>query len=135
MAKEVAFDWLIDIKATKTKIDNISYERSFKCQPYLHTLNRDQSSFLLALRSRSYRGIRSDFGDLFPNKQCPLPGCSEPDSLPHILACQVLVGADTEPSLVQCGDLFSNSVAVQREAALRFEMLLQTTERILETKN
>ena len=46
MAKEAAFDWLMAVKATKTKMDNISYERSFKCQPYLHTLSRDQSSLL-----------------------------------------------------------------------------------------
>ena len=45
------------------------------------------------------------------------------------------MGEDTEPSLVQYGDVFSDSVAVQREAALRFEMLLQARERILETKN
>ena len=93
-AKQAAFSRLVAIKETKTKMDNISYEHSFNCQPYIHTLTRAQSSLLLALRTRTVRGIRSDYGDMFPDKQCPLPGCSEPDSLPHTLACQVLVGTD-----------------------------------------
>ena len=96
-------------------------------------MSRKQSSLLMALRTRTVRGIRSDFGELFPSKQCPLPGCSEPDSLPHTLACQVLVATDTEPSLVQYGDVFSNSVPVQQQAVARFEELLQTRERILES--
>ena len=134
-ARQASFKYLMDIKETKTKMDNISYMNSFLPQSYLLSMTREQSSLMVALRTRTLRGIRSDFGNMYVDKQCPLPGCSEPDSLPHILACQVLVGEDTEPSLVQYGDLFSHSVAVQREAALRFEMLLQTRERILETKN
>ena len=133
MAKQAAFSRLLSIKETKTKMDNISYENNFNCQPYMHTLTRAQSSLLLALRTRTVRGIRSDYGDMFPDKQCPLPGCSEPDSLPHTLACQVLVGTDRELSLVQYGDVFSNSVPVQQQAVARFEELLQTRERILES--
>ena len=131
MAKQAAFSKLMVIKDTKTKMDNISYENSFNCQPYLHTLTRDQSSLLLALRTRTVRGIRSDYGDMFPNKQCPLPDCSEPDTLSHTLACKVLVGSDTEPSLVRYGDVFSSSVPLQRTAVDRFEELLKTRERIL----
>ena len=131
MAKQAAFSKLMVIKDTKTKMDNISYENSFNCQPYLHTLTRDQSSLLLALRTRTVRGIRSDYGDMFPNKQFPLPDCSEPDTLSHTLACQVMVGSDTEPSLVRYGDVFSSSVPLQRTAVDRFEELLKTRERIL----
>ena len=113
-------------------MDNLSYFNSFSPQPYLDILTRQQSSLLMALRTRTVRGIRSDFGELFPSKMCPLPGCLEPDSLPHTLACQVLAGAVNQPSLVQYGDVFSSSVAVKREAVARFEAILQTRERLLE---
>ena len=108
-------------------MDNLSYLDSFRPQPYLDILTRKQSSLLMALRTRTVRGIRTDFGDLFPSKQCPLPGCLEPDSLSHTLVCQVLVGADS-----QHGDVFSSSVAVQQQAVARFEVLLEFRERLLE---
>ena len=94
-------------------------------------LPRDQSSLLLALRTRTYRGIRSDFGDLFPSKECPLPGCSALDSLPHTLACRVLQGSVTEPSSVKYGDVFSPDLTVQREAVARFSLILEARDTIL----
>ena len=119
------------IKDIKTRMDNIGYENSLYCQPYLHTPTRAQSSLLLALRTRTVRGIRSNYGDMFPNKLYLLPDCSKPDTLTHTVACQVLVGSDTEPSLVRYGNMFSKSVPLQRTTVTRFEELLQTRERIL----
>ena len=133
-AKEQAYKRLIAIKETKTKMNNISYTNSYQTQPYLKELTREKSSLLLALRTRSVRGIRSDFGDMFPCKDCPLAGCSQPDSLPHTLACQVLLAAVDEPSLVKYGDVFSSSVAVQEVAVSRFGQLLEARERILENQ-
>ena len=66
-AKQAAFRSLMAIKETKSKMDNILYQNSFNHQPYILRLPRDQSSLLLALRTRTYRGIRSDSGDLFPS--------------------------------------------------------------------
>ena len=90
----------------------------------------DTRCLLMALRTRTVRGIRSDFGDMFPNKECPLAGCSQPDSLPHTLACQVLLAAVPEPSAVQYGDVFSDNVAVQEAAVTRFALLLEARELI-----
>ena len=81
------------------------------------------------------RGIRSEFGNMYPNKQCPLPGCSEPDSLPHTLGCQVLLGAVPGQLEVQYGDVYSDSVAVQEVAATRFALLLEARESILDAKD
>ena len=131
-AKQAAFSRLLAIRETQTKMGHISYDNSFNCQPYMHTLTRAQSSLLLALTTLTVRGIRSNYGDTFPDKQCPLPGCSEPDSLPHTLACQVLVGTDRDLSLVQYGDVFSNTAAAAAAVA-RFKELLLTRARILES--
>ena len=86
----------------------------------------------MALRTRTCRGIRSDFGDMFPCKDCPLAGCSQPDSLPHTLACQVLLAAVPEPSVVQYGDVFSDSQETQNAAILRFSQLVKARTGILE---
>ena len=129
-AKEQAFITLLAIKDTKTKMDNILYTNNFQTQHYITSMSREKSSLLMALRTRTCRGIRSDFGDMFPCKDCPLAGCSQPDSLPHTLACQVLLAAVPEPSVVQYGDVFSNKVAIQEAAVTRFALLLEARELI-----
>ena len=67
---------------------------------------------------------------MFLSKECPLAGCSQPDSLPHTLACQVLLAAVPEPSAVQYGDVFSDSVTVQEVAVTRFAVLLEARQLI-----
>ena len=111
-------------------MENITYTNNLQTQPYITSISRKMSSLLMALRTRTCRGIRSDFGDMFPNKECPLAGCSQPDSLPHTLACQVLLAAVPEPSAVQYGDVFSDNVAVQEVAVNRFALLLEAREQI-----
>ena len=130
-AKQAAFRSLMVIKETKSKMENILHLNSFNPQPYILRLPRDQSSLLLALRTRTVRGIRSNFGNMFLDKKCPLPGCSALDSLPHTLACRVLQGSVTEPSIVQYGDIFSPDLTVQREAVARFSRILEARDTIL----
>ena len=64
-----------------------------------------QLYILLALRTRAARAIRSDFGDMFLDKTCPLENCQMLDSLPHLLACWELLGAVPRRSPVQYGDV------------------------------
>ena len=73
----------------------VTYIGPFALQPYMQSelFNEEMASLLLALRTRTVRGIRTDFGEMFPDKSCPLEGCSLPDSLCHILVCTVLTGA------------------------------------------
>ena len=84
-ARRAAFIYLINIKESKSKMDNISYLNSFQILPYMVSMTREQSSLLLALRTRTVRGIRTEYGDMYLDKGCPLPGCPETDSLPHTL--------------------------------------------------
>ena len=60
------------------------------------------------------------------------PGRLQSARFPHTLACQVLLAAVDEPSLVSYGDVFSSSVAVQEEAVSRFAQLLEAREMILD---
>ena len=101
-ARQAAFKYLIGIKESKTKMDNISYMNSFLPQSYLLTMTREQSSLMLALRTRTLRGIQTDFGNMFTDKQCPLQGCQELDSIAHLLS---------SPASCTC---WANSSAVRR---------------------
>ena len=116
------------IKETKSKMDNIMYMSTFKPQPYILSQTREQSSLLLALRTRSVRGIRTDFGDMYLDKTCPLPGCQDTDSLSHVLTCRVLQAAvrTVEPAVpVQYGDMFSDCQETQAAATAWFSQLLE----------
>ena len=68
---------------------------------------------------------------MYPDKQCPLPGCSEPDSLPHTLSYTGLQEAMEAPSLVQYKDVFSQDTEVQQETVERFALLLEARDKIL----
>ena len=126
-ARQASFKYLMSVKETKSKMDNLLYLSSFKPQPYMLSQSREQSSLLLALRTRTVRGIRSDFGEMHVDKTCPLPGCQETDSLSHVLTCRVLQAAG--PAIetdrpVQYGDVFSPCQETQAAAGEKFRELL-----------
>ena len=132
-ARQASFNYLMLIKESKSKMDNIVYMTSFKPQPYILSQTREQSSLTLALRTRSVRGIRTDFGDMYLDKTCPLPGCQETDSLPHVLTCMVLQAAmrTQDPAgQLQYGDVFSDCQETQAAAVARFSQLLETRRKL-----
>ena len=89
-------------------------------------MTREQSSLMLALRTRTLRGIRTDFGDMFLDKDCPLPGCLAIDSIPHLLVCPALLAAvPAEDTPVQYGDVFASCLDTQTIAISRFSELVR----------
>ena len=90
--REAAIKYIMNQKETKSKMDGIEYSGPFDLQPYRMSpmFTREESSLLLAPRTRSVRGVKSDFGEMYSDKTCPLIGCMELDSLAHILVCSVL---------------------------------------------
>ena len=110
-------------------MDRIEYTGLFDLQSSL--FDEKMVSLLLALRTRTVRGIRCDFGGMFPDKSCPLENCSLPDSLSHILVCRELVGA-IQSSSVEYRDVFSADVQLQWEATLHYSRLLEAREKMLE---
>ena len=124
-AREATIQYLSEIKETKSKVDGITYSGPFTLQAYMQSDMIDEkiTSLLLALQTRTVRGIRSDFGEMFPNKSCPLEGCSLPDSLGHILTCTLLTGT-ARSSTVQYSHGFSGDLQVQWEATSYYSQLL-----------
>ena len=92
----------------------------------MQSMKKDHASLLLALRTRTVRGIRRDFGDMYPDKQC-----SQPDSLPHTLSCRELQEAMEAPSLVHYKEVFSQDTEVQQETVERIALLLEARDKIL----
>ena len=124
------------VKETKSKMDNLMYTSSFKPQPYISSLTREQSSLLMALRTRTVRGKRTDYGNMYVDKTCPLPGCQDTDSLSHVLTCRVLQAAvwTQEPaSPVQYGDVFSDCQETQAAATARFSQVLEARRELTDT--
>ena len=114
------------------------YLSTFKSQPYILSQTREQSSLTLALRTRTVRGIRTDFGDMYLDKTCPLPGCQATDSLHHVLTCRVLQAAvrTQEPAVpVQYGDVFSDCQETQAAATARFGQLFEARRELTDTTN
>ena len=134
-ANQAAFQYLIEVKETKSKMSNITYLSSFTAQDYMLNMTREQASLMLALRTRTLRGIRTDFGDMYPSKECPLPGCQDVDTIPHLLTCPVLQAAVLgEETPVHYEDVFSNSQETQNSAILRFSQLVKARTGLLEQK-
>ena len=96
--------------------------------------NSESVKLLLALRTRTVEGIRSDFKGLFPDTSCPL-GCGKPDTLQNILACSVLTSLHTSVnpavSSVQFEDIFSSDVTTQKQVTELFMELLKLRTSIM----
>ena len=65
-------------------MDNIWYLNNYKTLGYMQSFSREQSSLLLILRTRTVRTIRSDFGEMFLDKHCPLTNCLDLDPPPGL---------------------------------------------------
>ena len=133
--KEAAYKYLTTQKASKRKMDHMKYTH-LETQPYMCSpiFLREDSSMLLRLRTRTVRGIRTDFGDMYIEKSCPLTGCTETyDSLPHVLVCSALQTKQNEIQDMHYMDVFSDNVHVQKSITATFTRLLQRREDLLES--
>ena len=127
--KRAALNYLTSNKTSKTK--KLVYE-SLEMQQYLKspTFTDAESSLLLALRTRTVRGIRADFPGMFTSRECPMVGCGEEDTLPHLLNCTVLREHSEEVrsrvSRVEVEHLYSGTLEQQLEVTKVFGVLLTT---------
>ena len=65
---------------------------SLKMQAYLcdPSMNQDDIQFLFAMRTKTLRGIKSDFGNLYGTDMCPLSK-KHVDTIPSLMDCQELL--------------------------------------------
>ena len=116
---------------------NIKYER-FEIMPYLNSplFSDNNRQLLLALRTRTVRGIRSDFGGIYQDKMCPLE-CGELDKLENILTCSVLRQHHRSREItntdVKYQDIFSTDISKQQKVTEMFSQLLETRSQIIQS--
>ena len=73
--RHATFQYLMEVKQNHSKMRNLKYT-TLEVQNYLKSpiFKSDNHSTLYALRTRTVRGIRSDFGQMYADQSCPL-GC------------------------------------------------------------
>ena len=133
-AKKAAFKFLMQQKATKTKMNNLSYT-SLKTQSYMENklFSSEEAANLMALRTKTVRGVRGDFRGMYPDTRCPLPGCLSEDTLPHILVCQALARhRGTALPAVTYSDVFSEDILKQKQTTTIYKELLDTRAELLD---
>ena len=110
-------------------MDGLKYSK-LELQPYLSSpmFNNESRNLLLRLRTRTVSGIRTDFGQMYPDKTCPL-GCGEEDTLQNVLTCTVLRSlhnsSELSASAVKYEDVFSADIRKQKAVTETFRQLLQ----------
>ena len=86
---------------------------------------------MLALRTRTVRGIRADFPGMFTTRECPMQGCMEEDTLPHLLTCTVLLSqVEEQQHSYRFSDVYSDCLEEQLRITKRLALLLEARERV-----
>ena len=130
-----AFKYLQNMQQGHSKMKLIKYEK-FELTPYLNSpvFNNSNRILLLALRTRTVRGIRSDFGGLYLDKMCPL-GCGDIDNLENILSCRVLrqhhKSNEISHTDIRYQDVFSADISKQQKVTEMYNQLLEIRNTII----
>ena len=130
-----AFTYLKSLQQTHSKMKNIQYEK-FDISKYLSSplFSENSRGLLLALRTRTVRGIRCDFPGMYVDKMCPL-GCGKNDKIENILTCTVLKQYHTSNEVsigeISYEDIFSKDVYKQKQVTELFEKLFEIRNRLV----
>ena len=127
--EKAAFEYLKSLQQSHSKMKNLKYEK-FEMSQYLCSplFNRDSRCLLLALRTRTVRGIRCDFPGLYKEKVCPL-GCGDLDTIQNIISCKTLrqnhISKNIVSGEIQFEDIFSKDIYKQKQVTDLYENLLK----------
>ena len=127
--KDAAYKSLNLQKENHSKMNGLIYEKlersEYLCSPLF---NSDNVKLLLALRTRTVKGIKNDFRGMFPDNLCPL-SCNSPDTLRHVLECVILqqrhVSQSVSASDIRYEDVFSEDITKQKQATQLYSELLE----------
>ena len=103
---------------------------------YLHSplFSSENGKLLLALRTRTVRGMKNDFSGMYSDNLCPLSR----DTLQHVLECSVLKQYHTSQNItdsnIRYTDVFSADIRQQKQATQLFAELLEIRDRIVNSQ-
>ena len=133
--KANALNNLNELKSSHSKMNELVYTK-LELSQYLRSpiFNTESMEMLLALRTRTVRGIRNYFRGMYSDAACPL-GCGNTDTLSYILSCNVLQASMDSTCLahspVQYSDVYSTDIVKQREVTHAYAQLLKIREELL----
>ena len=96
----------------------------------------ENTKLLLALRTRTVNGIRTDFKSMFNTLFCPL--CEEHlDTLPNLLQCDLLRTQQRTDTVsrnnVSFSDIYSSDIMKQKEITELYSELLRIREELMKS--
>ena len=112
--KHAAYKSLNAQKEKHSKMSGLVYKKLEKAEYLGNPLfNSESVTLLLALRTRTVRGIKNDFRGMFPDNLCPL-SCDSPDTLQHVLECVELqqrhVSQNVTFNDIRYSDVFAENI-------------------------
>ena len=94
----------------------------------------ESAEMLLALRTRTVRGVKNDFRGMFQDVVCPL-GCGNTDTLPNILTCPVLQDHQKSETVatqqIAFQDIFSPDTAKQKQVTELYIKLMEIRSKVI----
>ena len=133
--RTAALKYLKQLQEKHSKLDGIKYDK-LELQNYLTSplFNNESRNLLVRLRTRTVSGVRSDFGGLYADTNCPL-GCGERDTIPNILRCNILLKYYTSSEIsigsAKYEDIFSQDVLKQKQVTELYRQLLQIRNQLI----
>ena len=134
---DAAFEYLQTMQKEHSKMRNIKYNK-FELTSYLNSplFNNENRILLLALRTRTVRGIRNDFRGMYADNLCPL-GCGDEDTLENVLTCSVLkqhhTSKEVTSTIIKYEDVFSKDINKQQKSTELYNQLLEVRNRIIKS--
>ena len=119
----------------KEALNNITYNK-LEMQSYLQSplFGSEDARMLLALRTRTVRGVKTDFKGMFPDVECPL-GCGSTDTLENILTRPVLLNNFQSDTLannkITFADIYSSDINAQKQVTELYSKLMSIRENIM----
>ena len=96
--------------------------------------NTESRQLIYALRTRTVKGIKSDFKNMYQDQTCPLE-CGDNDTLQNLLTCRTL-GSKSHKDMLATNnivyeDLFSEDISKQKQVTELYYQLLQIREELI----
>ena len=129
-----ALQYLKQLQQNHSKVKNIQYSKLELAQ-YMNSpvFTNENVKLLLALRTRTVNGIKSDFSGMFSTLSCPLCDTHQ-DTLPNLLNCDIIRKYQQTKvisnSCTSYYDVFSEDVIKQKEVTELYSELLKIREEL-----
>ena len=126
--------YLKQLQQNHSKVKNIQYSKLELVQ-YMNSpvFKNENIKLLLALRTRTVNGIKSDFSGMFSTLSCPLCDTHQ-DTLPNLLNCDIIRKYQQTKvisnSCTSYYDVFSEDVIKQTEVTELYSELLRIREEL-----